>query len=1258
MGPVEKPIAFPLNPLAQEQSQLYQRREAPKPTLAQRIGRGVKVVSPKGTPSRAAFELLGKGASAVGKSLLNDARIILEGVGKVTAPVTDKLNEFDRLNGVPEGTTLDALIFFNPGLKMVGGLESAAMAAQARIAGRALVNAPKAYVGKAIETGGVPAGIRTGEAVTAARAAKVAKPIVAEALPTTLPELYRTIEKNEGSMAVDFVRALHRNGIDTMETHATPRTFSIRVTGLSDANKIALRKVPDVKIIEYPELRIGNGLPYVTVEVTNTPAGARNAAAVLQREGSPITQPFAWDEGLSPLSQVDQEMAYRAALPTEDKLALEQSMGGIPPIKPPVTTTPSQATIQVKTIQQKGLTAPENVLPEEARVAHVEMGAPDGPRPPKPPLVARGVPDEPADIVAQIAAKATKKERPDQTLLRLHEGAVSTEARRNGIIVRDGNAKLKALNIGVTRRGQLIPRTEDVSKLDELYNALHNPSKVASGEIQVPKGFEDVYTELRGLTDWEQAARLDFDPAMATVDDYFYRGWKPPEGAFVGVEQGRPLVKTPAFKKPRVDATYQEMREAGFEPLFWNPYQQWGLSRMQGTKYREQMKLVEYLKGMGDEFARPHLGGPIPKGWRVPEVGPAFEGKPFATLDATGEPTTMFTRRWIVPDKIANTLENIYGKKPNLGKFIVAGKTIDPLAIIDFLTFVPKRAKLMFSFFQQADFLERAGAGSWTRMVDALQTGHPIKAVTALAKYPKSVVDIIRSNFSPGFRQSLARQLDSTEALVVGRPGVHMRGIGEAGLSTIDPAMFKWEEMDKVVREVAKETGILGKGHDMVRAVGDLESAMRRGLFEGVYPTAMMTDIKNNVAPMVARMHPAMNDAQLNGTIARLINIKYSSIPASQSVIQNRVLRETLRRVFFSMGESEGLLRQAAGVVSGPNKAFWAKHWLGTYLFVIATASVIHFASTGKHLPWERFTPISKDKWGPLPFGYNTRFASPTIPIKGRGGAELTLDVVGQMDTALRVLNPSQFLSSRESVPIRAIVNQVSGTDFFGNRIDDVGPGGVVSRTAQLIQDMFSPIGAGGIGSELVRRNIPGAEQVVQEGETRLGLTGLGIQATGLNIRAATREQRLFSTIPQAKTIISDLGKLGLDLGYVTRNFDTKLGVKGGEITLTSEQREQLQWLTDDTVVTGLLEYLPNVLKNTRTDEAEKKELIKSRMATLRATAREKFRRSLLIGAKSPNQSESVPMVPYVPKPTPTYDWDAHEKRFQELQKQSALGVP
>jgi len=302
------------------------------------------------------------------------------------------------------------------------------------------------------------------------------------------------------------------------------------------------------------------------------------------------------------------------------------------------------------------------------------------------------------------------------------------------------------------------------------------------------------------------------------------------------------------------------------------------------------------------------------------------------------------------------------------------------------------------------------------------------------------------------------------------------------------------------MRVVAENTGIWGKAKGAAESFVDLESAMRRGLFKGVYPTAMITDIRNNLALMMVRSNPNANDAQINAMIAKEANKKYSTIPPAQSIFQNTFLREVLRRLFFSVGESEGLLRQATGMFHGKHKRFWIKNNIGIYLFVIAVANIIHWASTGEPLPKERYVPIAKDNWGPLPFGYNQKFASPTLPWRGRGGVELTVDLVGQMDTALRVLDPGSFLSARTSVPIRAMMNQASGTDFYGAPIDDVGPGGLWSRSTQLGFDLFSPIGVGGITTAGLRETIPG--ELIPRGEDRLGMLGLAIQSTGINLRA------------------------------------------------------------------------------------------------------------------------------------------------------------
>jgi hypothetical protein len=711
---------------------------------------------------------------------------------------------------------------------------------------------------------------------------------------------------------------------------------------------------------------------------------------------------------------------------------------------------------------------------------------PPGAPPREPP---RGLtPDDPE--FDDILDAAIKGEPPDQALMRRHQGVIDARASQLAVEVTDNNKELVRIGLGQDFRGSVVAKTE--GSFDELNSLLHNPAAVARGERVVPDELRPIYDQLRAQTDFEQAARIDFDPNQALAEDYFFRGWKPPEGLFTGTPQRGALGRNPAFRLPRVDATYDEMFEAGFRPMFENPAEQARHSQLMGMKYREQSRLI--AKMQASEIALPVKGGPIPEGWRVPEVGPAFQGKPYA--DGAG---VSYTRQWAVPDSMANRLENIYGKMPRLGKGEILGKTVDFQKVVDALTFIPKRAKLVGSVFQHLDFLSRSHFGAWTGFVDAIRRGDPAAGVVHLAKWPKSAVEIVHSTFSPGARARLAKLGVDPKPLWKNREISNLM-MREEGLSLRDPTLGI--DLDDIIRQVKQEPKIVKLGKAPIRALDALERQWRQGLFQGTYPAAILSDVKNNIGPMLLRQHPEATDRQLAGMIATAANKLYSVIPESQSVIQNKQARWFLTRFLFSLGENEGLLRSFTGAIRGPNAALFRTRLVGTYLGLMGLASTIHFASTGKPLPLDRFVPVSKDKFGPLPFGYNTDFASPTLPIKGRGGVDIELDLVMQQDTIFRILDPKSFLNARFSVPVSTIRNQVAGTDFFGAPIDTVGPGGIFSRTSQLVQDLFAPIGAGQAGLEIFRNNVEESEGLITPGEGRLGTAGLGIQAGGVNLRA------------------------------------------------------------------------------------------------------------------------------------------------------------
>jgi len=803
------------------------------------------------------------------------------------------------------------------------------------------------------------------------------------------------------------------------------------------------------------------------------------------------------------------------------------SLKNLPPIEESLSGrwfAPEEVTPQnLDEIHKLAATNPEAIPPEVAKKAHIEKAAPDpGGSPPRrrqPPTGA--IPEEPNELLKRAVDSKMPGERVDEALLREHVGAVRVAEGEARMAVDEGNDMLLALGWGSRKGKVLAPKTpEDIAIADSLHAALH-------GEGPVPAGYEEIVELARTQTNLEEVMRIDFDPKMATVEDYFFRGWKPPEEiAKATRDSSGNLVMRPGFEFARSGATYSEMRALGFEPLFWNPFEQINQSAKMGLRHRQQSQLIEALKQAGDEIIRPWDKGEsgIPADWRIPKVGPAFEGKPFAAIDpATGKETVGWTRKWIVQNRVANKLENMYGKTPSMGSIHVGGRDIDLNKVIDTATFIPKQSKLFLSFFQDIDFLSRLGFGSFTGAVDALQRGQPLTAVKHLLSLPRGAAELLMARvpyqmvpartklgakIGPARRRALRDSaLKDTTPILEGRPGVNRRELMLSALNLRDRTILP-PDMDKIVRDIATETGAM-KVKSAARAVADFEKMLRDGLFEGTYPAVMWRDIISNIAPSMARMYPDLTDAQLVARIASVANTKYSTIPEVMSAIQNRVLRYGLLRLFFSIGESEGLLKQSLGVLTGPNKEFWTKHWLGGYVFLIASANAIHFASTGKGLPSERYSPVSKDSWGPLPFSYNTKFAAPDIPVGGEYGTAVRLDLVGQMDTAFRVLDPQSFVTSRFSVPVRAAMNQATGENFYGAPIDDVGPGGVVSRTAQLGLDMFSPIGVGGVAERVARETVPGAEDLIPKDPSGLSMTGEVIEATGLNLRASLRRNLL-----------------------------------------------------------------------------------------------------------------------------------------------------
>ena len=726
------------------------------------------------------------------------------------------------------------------------------------------------------------------------------------------------------------------------------------------------------------------------------------------------------------------------------------------------------------------------------------------------------------ETMGRILRDTVPGETPEQSLISAYEGATKIFDNDAKVMLAEKKKILLSLGVGTTERARWVPRPEDRAGLITLFRALHDKKYIRN----IAPIYRPFYKELKELVGKEEALRIDFDPNLATIDDYFFRGWKPPDNLLKAAEKtGGSVGNIPGFTLPRNGATFDEMVNAGFEPLYWNPWEMYVETARMGNRYRLQTQLINDFRNKNafDVFVVKKedrllengdwiIDNLRKKGYRIPRIGPAFEGRaaPMTAQGATGRTHAGV----IVPNGIADRLENVFGRRPKWKGFW--GKDIYPYVFA--ITYQPKRIKLYASLFQQRDFMQRAYGSSWTSMIDEMKHGNYGTGIIKLAKFPKEGMwDIVRSNLDPKYRDDILKWYTRTDEIIAGRPGINPREMVRAGLSTIDVTLMP-ADMDNLARVAAQATG---KRLDkkMLRAIGEFESMMRRGLFEGVYPTAMRMDIINNIAPMFVRMFPGLTDQQLNGMIARAANIRYSTIPASQSVIQKPWLRETLKLFFFSLGESEGLIRQATKSIRGPDAKYWRKSMLGTYLSMVATADVIHYATTGKHLPVDRFIPVDFDpEWEfeadqighwlnkPTPFGYQRDFAAPDIPVTDRTGEQqLTLDLMGQMDTVLKMSSPGSWVVSRRSVPITAIAHAVTNKDFYDRLIRQPNASFMdqsVATTAQLINDMGVPIGAGQSALQLAREYVPGAEKIIPQEGARLGTTAQILKGVGALVRS------------------------------------------------------------------------------------------------------------------------------------------------------------
>ncbi len=188
--------------------------------------------------------------------------------------------------------------------------------------------------------------------------------------------------------------------------------------------------------------------------------------------------------------------------------------------------------------------------------------------------------------------------------------------------------------------------------------------------------------------------------------------------------------------------------------------------------------------------------------------------------------------------------------------------------------------------------------------LDSLLAGRPLEAVKAAAHIPQDLGNIVAANLSSGRRSALRDEILSGKSLFEERPGISLRGVSEAGWQQSDITLIK-----RNVRQAFTEAAGDSLTATAKRNLGRLEAANERGLFDGVYPQAQTTALKNFILPRIMRQHPEWSDGQIMGQAADEVNKAFSTLGNYQTWFKNPYVQHLAHNLVFSTNEPEALLR-------------------------------------------------------------------------------------------------------------------------------------------------------------------------------------------------------------------------------------------------------------------------------------------------------------------------------------------------------------
>ena len=575
-------------------------------------------------------------------------------------------------------------------------------------------------------------------------------------------------------------------------------------------------------------------------------------------------------------------------------------------------------------------------------------------------------------------------------------------------------------------------------------------------------------------------------------------------------------VRSGTFMHLRRYKTYGEAFAQGMVPKYEDPLPVLLEEMVRRRHFMVGVSLITALQQVGAVRRMDDLTISMAKEMRVPKVGAPFEPNWWGgnRVDNAGI---------AVPNTIADALEELHGIHPQWNIPIpftrrpgvtsaqgLGQRQVDLFAVAAEISDTTKLIKFFGAMYQPLDLMGRV-MGAYLTPSDGLMRGK-------FLKLPRTYFNMLNTarKGTDARRESIEDFINDGAALIKDRPGVTRRGLVENGLQVGDSSIVIRRiqaHIPRILDELRKDMNpsMLVRFNQGRRAI---ETWMQEGMFLGFYQRAMLEVAEDSILPKLARSHRDWTDERLMRETANVANTMFSSMgPWQRFLGLGPRAKAMLKLPFISFNETRVWFRALSDSVPGfvpgignqrGTAEYFHQWWMGLFFGVLMLSGGLTWALNRRFPTREELQPLQEDPESRFGVSYGGQAMSPTIlPGAGRGGRDVEIDLMQQTDTPWRVFKPADMLLSRASFPVRAALNQVNGSNFYGEPLDNP-----KKRISQLLLDTVIPVQLEQFA--VAKWGSADKDGWIAPGEERLGFGPKVAQGfSGANLRPATNREYL-----------------------------------------------------------------------------------------------------------------------------------------------------